>query len=226
MSSDSIDGDDDHIYVTGSDVKNCIFCDRIVYFSRVMHVEPMLGSQQSHARVEHKIEERNEMRRGREKKGKYAKTMHDCPSKIPEVPSLTNGDKLKVKYLNYIVISERLMASAVIDCVLEDEYGRLIPVEYKSMKSRNGRAYSDHVYQVVFYAVLLEDTLQKVSNDGYIHYNDITIRVKITDEMKGYVRRLIGRIRCIIMEERLPPIRVSRRKCNGGCGYRYVCYGY
>ncbi len=215
----SSDDHDDHLYVTGSDVKNFIFCERVVYFNRVMHIEPMLMSQQFNAKLEHKTEERNEMRR----KGIRAyKDMEICdPSS-----STTVQEYGLPKHPNYKVVSQRLMATAIIDCVLEDRYGRLIPVEYKSMRSNNGRAYSDHIYQIAFYALLLEDSLKRVSNEGYIHYNDIVVRIKITDGMKRHVKRIISRINNIIMEERLPPIKVNKRKCNGGCGYRYVCYGY
>lgn len=41
-----------------------------------------------------------------------------------------------------------------------------------------------------------------------------------------YVKRLMSRIRSVVEEERLLSINVSKRECNGGCGYRYLCYGY
>ncbi|MEM4365121.1 MAG: CRISPR-associated protein Cas4 [Candidatus Nitrosocaldus sp.] len=203
MSSDS----DDSLYITGSDIKNCIYCERIVYFSKVMNIEPVIYSQQIEAKSKHKEEEKNEKRR------KWSE-------KVSTIPSLRS------KYFNYKVVSARLMASAVIDCVLEDEYGKLIPVEYKNMRSKDNKAYSDHKYQITFYAILLEDEFKKAVNEGYIHYTDALVRIYLTHEMKMYVKRLVKRIRSMVEEERLPPIKVSRRKCNGGCGYRYLCYGY
>lgn len=170
-----------------------------------MGIEPIIGSQQIDARLKHKEEERNEKKRG-----------------ISIYPF-----KIKNRYFNYKITSDRLMASAVIDCVLEDEYGRLIPVEYKSMRSKDdGKVYSDHKYQITFYAILLEEACKKACVEGYIHYDDTLARVYITDGMKMYVIRIMSRIRRMVEEERLPPIRVSKRKCNGGCGYRYLCYGY
>ncbi len=169
-----------------------------------MGIEPIIGSQQVSARLNHKDEERKEKRR-----------MSTYPFDV------------RKRYFNYKIISEMLMASAIIDCVLEDEYGRLVPVEYKNMKSKgNGKAYSDHKYQITFYAILLEEVSKKACVEGYIHYIDTMVRVYITNEMKMYVRRIMSRIRNIVETERLPPIKVSKRKCNGGCGYRYLCYGY
>lgn len=208
-----------------------------------MHIEPILWSQHLSSRVEHKIEEMNEMRRkgsinrisssgnsssdGNNNDHSSNGSQGDYTSNISSDHSSSNTRiNIKNRYFNYRIVSDRLMASAIIDCVLEDEYGRLIPVEYKGMRSKNGNAYSDHKYQITFYAILLEDVLKKVSNEGYIHYTDARVRILITHEMKMYVRRLIGRIRRMVEEERLPPIKVSKRKCNGGCGYRYLCYGY
>ncbi|MCS7141718.1 MAG: CRISPR-associated protein Cas4 [Candidatus Nitrosocaldus sp.] len=190
--------------MTGSDIKNCIYCERVVYFSKVMRIQPVLWSQHAYSAIEHRVEERNEGRR-------------------VSTPLLPN---VRGKHFNYRITSERLMASAVIDCVLEDGYGRLVPVEYKGMRSKAGKAYSDHKYQIAFYAILLEDVCRKACVEGYIHYTDTMVRVYITDGMKMYVKRLISRIRRMVEDETLPPIRVSRRKCNGGCGYRYICYGY
>lgn len=170
-----------------------------------MGIEPLIGSQQIDARLKHKEEERSEKMRS-----------------ISTYPF-----KIRNRYFNYRIVSDRLMASAAIDCVLEDEYGRLIPVEYKSMVSKdNGRAYSDHKYQITFYALLLEETSKKACVEGYIHYSDTLVRIYITDGMKMYVKRIISMIRKMIEKEKLPPIKVSKRKCNGGCGYRYLCYGY
>ncbi|GIU71802.1 MAG: CRISPR-associated protein Cas4 [Candidatus Nitrosocaldaceae archaeon] len=195
----------DEIYITGTDIKNHIFCPRIIYFKRVMDIEPKLYSQQLNAKFEHELEE------DKERKRKYV---------------LPNIKADNITY-NLSIRSERLRSSAIIDCVIEYD-NRLIPVEFKVAKSRNGKAYADHKYQLTFYALLLEDMYNKDVNEGYINYliDSKIVRIIITDAMKLYVRRLITNIRNNIENEKLPPITVSKKKCFGGCGYRYVCYGY
>jgi CRISPR/Cas system-associated exonuclease Cas4 (RecB family) len=41
--------------------------------------------------------------------------------------------------------------------------------------------------------------------------------------MKSYVKRVIGHIKRIIEEEKLPPIKVAKNKCQGGCGHKQIC---
>jgi len=41
--------------------------------------------------------------------------------------------------------------------------------------------------------------------------------------IKSYVKRVLGHIKRIIKEEELPPIRVIKQKCTGGCGHKQTC---
>lgn len=189
-------------YITASDIKNYIYCPRIVYFSKVMNLEPLLYSQQKDILLHEEEEE------------KIGRRDHPLPN--------IKADNI---WYNLRLRSEVLQASGVIDCVIEVN-NRLIPIEFKAMKSKNGKAYSDHKYQLTLYSILL-DTIKPV-NEGYIHYilDEKIVRVVITHTMKQYVKRLLSNIRDMIDKERIPPITVSKKKCMGGCGYRRICYGY
>lgn len=193
------------VYITGSDIKNYIYCPRIIYFKRVMCVEPILGKQQSYGKLRHIKEIFNESRR----KGSY------------------KGISSKRKLFNYRIVSDRLSASAVIDCVIENEDGSFVIIEYKNSISNNGKVYSDHKYQLTFYALLLEDVVKQTIDKGFINYlqDNKVVKVEITGSMKKYVSRLILLIKNDIEKEKLRPIQVNRKKCYG-CGYMHICYGY
>lgn len=191
-------------YVSGSDIKNYIYCPRIVYFNKVMDIEPFLTSNQLKARIKHKNEEHNIDRR----------------------ISIDGIKADKITYDLYLE-SNTLKASASIDCVIEYR-NLMIPVEFKYMYSKKGKAYTDHKYQLAFYAIVIEDVTKKSVDFGYIKYilDKKLVKVIITQDMKNYVKNLIDKIRKDIDNEKLPPINVNKKKCMGGCGYRYVCYGY
>ena len=42
--------------------------------------------------------------------------------------------------------------------------------------------------------------------------------------MKVHVKRVLGHIKRIIREEKLPLIRVAKHKCSGGCGFKFLCF--
>lgn len=192
-------------YVTSTDVKNYIYCPRVVYFKRVMGLEPMLGAQQMRSLERHSRVEALDRRR---------------VGAVFYSKELRRAEKL----FDVAVTSHRLKASSRIDCVVKVR-GRLIPVEYKFTRSRRGEAYPDHKYQLAFHALLLEELSGKPVILGYIYYVDegLVIRVKITEEMKRYVKKLIKAIRSMVHNERLPRVKTNPRKCTGGCGYGYLC---
>lgn len=84
----------------------------------------------------------------------------------------------------------------------------------------------DHKYQLVGYALLVEENFGTVVRRGFVNYlpETLILQIEITPTMKSYVKRVLGHIRRIIKEETLPPIRVAKQKCAGGCGHRQVCW--
>jgi CRISPR-associated exonuclease Cas4 len=93
------------------------------------------------------------------------------------------------------------------------------------MNSNNGKAYMDHKYQLVAYALLVEENFEAIVKRGFINYipEKLILQFEITPTMKSYVKRVIGHIKRIIKEETLPPIKVARSKCQGGCGHKQTC---
>ena len=114
-----------------------------------------------------------------------------------------------------------------VDRIIKTVSGEYAPVDYKNMASDRGRAWMDHKYQLVAYALLVEENFDTVVRRGFVNYvpETLILQLEITPTMKSYVKRVLGHIRRIIKEEELPPIRVAKQKCSGGCGHKQTCLG-
>jgi CRISPR-associated exonuclease Cas4 len=112
-----------------------------------------------------------------------------------------------------------------VDCIIKTARGEYVPVEYKNMSSDGGRVCMDHKYQLVGYALLVEENFDTVVRRGYVNYlpEALILEFEITPSMKSYVKRVLGHIKRIIKDEELPPIRVAKYKCAGGCGHKQTC---
>jgi len=194
--------------VSVTDVKHYIYCPRIVYFERVLHAKPVFGSQQEEGRERHEEYVRKELRR---------------KDAIYYSSDFTGAKKTLFTGLN----SPKLGLTGQVDCIIRTVKGECIPVDYKNMSSNNGKVWMDHKYQLVAYALLVEEKYGTVVKRGFINYipEKLILQIEITPTMKTHVKRVIGHIKRIIKEETLPPIRVAKHKCSGGCGYKYVCFG-
>lgn len=192
--------------VSVTDIKHYFYCPRIVYFERVLHAKPNLGSQQEDSSEQHEEYVRRESRR---KDAIYYSTDFMGATKMFFV----------------LLYSSRLKLTGTIDLIIrtrEDEY---IPVDYKNMSSNHGKVWLDHKYQLTAYALLIDESFNTRVKRGFINYipEDKIIKLEITHAMKVYVRRVLRDIEKIIREERLPPIKVSKKKCAGGCGFKFLC---
>jgi CRISPR-associated exonuclease Cas4 len=193
-------------YVSVTDIKHYIYCPRLVYFDRVLHAQPVFGSQQEESQELHEEYVRKELRR---KDAVYYSS------------EFIGAEKLLFVQL----VSEKLQLQGVVDCIIKTAKGEYIPVEYKNMNSDGGKVYMDHKYQLVAYALLIEENSEAVVKRGFVNYipEKLILQFEITPTMKSYVKRVIGHIKRIIKEETLPPIRVAKNKCQGGCGHKQTC---
>lgn len=192
--------------VSVTDVKHYVYCPRLVYFDRVLHAQPVFGSQQEESQELHMEYVRKELRR---KDAVYYSPEFVGAEKLPFVP----------------LVSRALQLQGVVDCIIKTMRGEYVPVEYKNMNSDKGKAYMDHKYQLVAYALLVEENFDAVVKRGFVNYipEQLILKFEITPTMKSYVKKVVGHIKRIIREEELPPIRVARNKCQGGCGHKQTC---
>jgi len=192
--------------ITVTDIKHFLYCPKIIYFEYVLHAKPMLGSQQKESSELHEEYVKREVRR----KGAiyYSPEFKDAEKRF---------------FVN--LCSPALNLKGTIDLLIKTgrEY---IPIEYKNTLSDKGRPWPDHKYQLVAYALLIDENYKTKVKRGYINYipEEKIIKIDITPTMKTYVKRIISRIIKIISEEKMPKLNVAKNKCTGGCGFKYICF--
>jgi len=193
-------------FVSVTDIKHYIYCPRLIYFDKVLHATPVFGSQQEDSKELHEDYVKKELRR---------------KDAIYYSPEFVGAEKLLFTPLS----SSGLGLQGNVDCIIKTASGEYVPVDYKNMASDKGRVWMDHRYQLVAYALLVEDHFGAVVRRGFVNYipETLILQLEITPTMKSYVKRVLGHIKRIIEDEELPPIRVSKQKCGGGCGHKQVC---
>jgi CRISPR-associated exonuclease Cas4 len=193
-------------FVSVTDIKQYVYCPRIVYFDRVLHVTPIFGSQQEDSKELHEEYVKKELRR------------RDA---IYYSPEFVGAEKLMFTSLGSSVLG----LQGNVDCIIKTAKEEYVPVEYKNMNSDKGKIHMQHKYQLVGYALLVEDHFKTVARRGFVNYipESLILQFEITPTMKSYVKRILGHIRRIIRDEKLPPIRVAKHKCAGGCGHKQTC---
>lgn len=193
-------------FISVTDVKHYVYCPRLVYFDRVLHATPVFGSQQEEGKESHEDQVAKELRR---KDAVYYSKEFWGAEKQLFVP----------------LTSQRLGLQGNVDLIIHTARGEYVPVEYKNMLSDHGRVCMDHKYQLTAYALLIEENYNTTVKSGIVNYlpQGLIIQFEITPTMKTHVKRIIGHIKRIIQTETLPPIRVAKHKCQGGCGHKQTC---
>lgn len=193
-------------FVSVTDIKHYIYCPRLIYFDRVLHATPVFGSQQEDSKELHEDYVKKELRR---------------KDAVYYSPEFVGAEKLLFASLS----SSVLELQGNIDCIIKTVREEYIPVEYKNMNSDNGRIWMQHKYQLVGYALLVENNYKTIVRRGFVNYipETLNLQFEITPTMKSYVKRVLGHIKRIIRDGELPPIRVTKQKCTGGCGHKQIC---
>lgn len=187
--------------VTVSDIRQYIYCPRVIYFTYVMPVDKKITYKMDYGKKQHI---RTDMLEKRRKLNRY-------------------GFKEGRRIFHMPVSSKRLGINGVIDMVIEFKRGRLkeyCPVEFKNTLHRLQK---NHKYQLATYAVLLEEYFQRPVRKGFIYTipNKKVDEIIITDNMRIHIKRTVGAIRNMIKNERFPEKRSERRCCD--CEYKNYC---
>ena len=193
-------------FVSVTDIKHYVYCPRLIYFDKVLHATPVFGSQQEDSKELHEDYVKKELRR---------------KDAIYYSPEFVGAEKLLFTPL----CSSVLGLQGNVDCIIKTANGEYVPVDYKNMASDKGRIWMDHKYQLVAYALLIEENFGTVVKRGFVNYipETLILQLEITPTMKSYVKRVLGHIKGIMKEEELPTIRVAKQKCTGGCGHKQIC---
>lgn len=181
-----------------TDVKQYVYCPRIIYFTYVCPVEKKITRKMEYGKAEHVtldgLERRRTLRRYR----------------------LAEGQR----HFHLRLWSERLALEGLLDLCLAagSEY---FPVEFK-FSTRSGGL--NHKYQLVSYAMLLEETYRRPVRYGllYLVPRQEVQEVIITPEARKFVTQVLDRIRRIVEREVFPPATPARGRCRD-CEYRRFC---
>lgn len=182
-----------------SDIKQFMYCPRVVYFSYVLPVEKKVTRKMEHGKEEHFELEQLEKRRRLVEYG------------------LEEGERRFHVRLH----SERLGLTGVLDLLLVTPKG-YFPVEFKYSTREPGL---NHKYQLVAYALLVEEEFGVHVRAGFVYSSPGWRRiqvVEITPNARLHLKRLMGAIRRMIREERIPMAARSRSRC-WDCEYRRFC---
>lgn len=191
--------------ITVSDVKQFLYCPRIIYFDHVLHV-PKPADQ----KLETGTEKHKEMT-SRERRRKGA-IFYDS--------DLDRAEKL----FRVVLESSNLGLRGVLDYLVKTER-EFVPVDYKFGCSNHGGIYLNHKYQLAAYALLVEDNFKTIVRRGFIHYSRdrVNVQIDINDEIRRRSLKMIREIGKIIDLETEPTGSKNFNRCTD-CEYSRYCH--
>lgn len=181
-----------------SDVKQFLYCPRVVYFTYVMPVHKKITRKMEYGKEEHLEIERLEKRR-----------------KLRSYDLSAGERRFRTK-----LCSERLDLEGILDMHIVTSSG-CFPVEFKHTTRKPSL---HHKYQLVSYALLLEDQYGKAVRHGYLYLipGKRVITVEITPNARSYVKRTLEKIRTMVVRETFPPAPRRPARCFD-CEYANYC---
>jgi len=181
-----------------SDIKQYIYCPRIIFYSYLMPVEKKTTFKMEHGKISEETIARLE---GRRKLKQYG---------------LDQG----VRHWNYWLKSEKLGLSGKVDMLVRTPEA-CYPVDFKYTR---GGVRKNHVYQLCGYALILEDQEVQEVRTGFIYLipESDAVRAEFTDELKSSCLDVIDSIHGIIEKEFMPEPNPHRSRC-ADCEYRNYC---
>ncbi len=108
------------------------------------------------------------------------------------------------------------------DYVTRLDNGALVPVEFKSM-SAPAKPYESHIYQVLAYCYLLEQSYGQRPPYGLIRYQDKSFEVSYTEADKEAFLTLVNRLRLAEACSDAPGRTHNTITRCRGCGYKENC---
>lgn len=185
-----------------TDVRQYLYCPRIIYFNYVQPVRKQTTLKMMAGTDIHRQEAIAE-RYGRRSR-----------RQLPEGTSQHNV------YLR----SETLGLTGRLDRLIRCPDGRLVPIELKPSPKLETR----HQYQLVAYAMMIEEIYEQPVEEAFI-YSLVTrqvLPVSITQKKRDYVLDCLGSMRRMIEHESFPHATKGKHagKCRD-CEYRRYCGG-
>lgn len=186
------------IQLTVSDVKQYVYCQRIVYFASCRQLRRPVTYKMVEGQLEHEDVEAREHRRTLRAYG------------------LKEGERHFAMRLR----SERLGLSGVLDMIIVTPT-EAIPVEFKNTSTSPGL---NHKYQLTAYALLTEERWEKPIRRGFVYLipNKRAVEIEITPSMRLFVLGVLEDIRAMLMSERMPAATRQTGRCVD-CEFKNYC---
>ncbi|MBI3592742.1 MAG: CRISPR-associated protein Cas4 [Nitrospirae bacterium] len=180
------------------DLKQFVYCPRVVFYNYVMPVEKVPTFKMEHGKIAEDKIDRLEHRR---KLKKY------CLS----------GGKREF-HLN--LYSPKYELSGKIDLLIKAA-GSYYPVDFKYTTSQ---PHKNHIYQLLGYALILEDIYKCKVGKGFVYIipKEDAVAFDLTDYLKDKTKDMLNEIRDMIASQQMSSPASSRNKCTD-CEYRNFC---
>lgn len=184
--------------LTVTDVKQFLYCPRIVYFTYCMPVRRPLTYKMVEGEKQHDETADRERRRTLKAYG------------------LSEGERFFDVHLR----SERLGLGGLLDMVIRTAR-EVIPVEFKHSMAAPGL---NHKYQLTAYALLVEDEWERPVRRSFVYLIPLkrSQEVPITSGMRTFVVTALEKMRTMIDHETMPPGTRQRGRCVD-CEFRRYC---
>lgn len=182
-----------------SDLKQYIYCPRIIYFYYVLPIPRRATKKMEYGRLEH------------------IEIMHLEKRRKLKAYGLLDGTRNFQVFLQ----SARLGMHGLLDMSISTASGEVYPVEFKHSISKKGL---HQKYQLAAYAMLLEDSLRKPVRYGFLYLipTKTIVSVEITISMREHVKKALSAIRNIIASEKIPGYIRSKQRCTD-CEFKNYC---
>lgn len=226
--------DQDGLTLNASDLRQYVYCPRIIYFRYCVPVRPPPTYKMVEGKLQHERAEDLEHRR----------TLHAY--------GLSDGERV----FDVRLASQRLGLSGTLDLVILRRH-EVIPVEFKHAEARAHRPWPvkpkprrtspdeagseqpaepeeppqadltvdlHHKYQLAAYAMLAEERWERPARRCFVYFVAArrAAEVEITPGARRYVSRLLGEMRQIILTQRVPEGTRRVGRCQE-CEYRRFC---
>ncbi|PIV44289.1 MAG: CRISPR-associated protein Cas4 [Nitrospirae bacterium CG02_land_8_20_14_3_00_44_33] len=181
-----------------SDFKQFIYCPRVVFYNYVMPVEKATTFKMEYGKIAEDGIDKLESRRKLKRYG------------------LSEG----VRQFHLQLYSKNLELSGKVDLLIKTTES-YYPVDFKYTASQ---PHENHLYQILGYAIILEDIYNCRVDRGFIYLipKEDAVVFNLTDELKVKAKNMLGDIREMISLQQMPPPAKSKNKCLD-CEYRNFC---
>lgn len=186
------------IQLTVTDVKQYLYCPRIVYFTYCMPLRRPTTYKMEEGKLQHQHTAELERRRSLRAYG------------------LTEGER----HFDVHLYSERLGLSGHLDMAIVTPQ-EAIPVEFKHSAGKLGL---NHKYQLTAYALLVEEKWDRPVRRAFVYFIPLkrAQEVAITPNKRRFVVKAIERIRQMVKSEALPEPTRHIGRC-ADCEFKNFC---